>query len=150
MRVYKKEQSILLLIVLLNICFVIYLSDKILLADENSLVFNGSMLVKKRGGTTGNTIGKLVGDCMCIRVYSTQAHGRYYEFENCYAVKQNDKGTAFFQKGDSGSGVFLINKEKSSSKPLGIAFALFCSKTAVCKIREITNAFNVSVMDINN
>lgn len=110
-------------------------------------MFNGSVLVKKRGRTTGDTTGKLVGDCLYVRVYSTQVYGRYYEFENCFAVKQMDKTKTFFEKGDSGSGVFVIDGKDNSLKPLGVAFASFCSKTAVCKIGEITNAFNVSVYD---
>lgn len=128
--------------------YVIYILEEIALhgADENSLAFNGSVLVKKKGRTTGETFGKLVGDCLYVRVYSTEVRGRYYEFENCFSVKPKDKTTRFFEKGDSGSGVFVIEKD-NSLKPLGIAFAsLFC-KTAVCKIGQITNAFNVSVYD---
>ncbi len=51
--------------------------EEIYLPDENSLQFNGSILVKKRGRTTGDTIGKLVNDCMYVRVYSTKVHGRF-------------------------------------------------------------------------
>lgn len=81
---------------------------------------------------------------MYVRVYSTKVHGRYYEFKNCFAVKQKDETTCF-DKGDSGSGVFLIDKKDNSLKPLGTAFTFFQSKTAVCKIRQITDAFKVSV-----
>lgn len=116
-------------------------------ADENHLEFNGSMSVKKRGRTTRDTTGKLVGDCMYVRVYSKQVPGRYYEFQNCFAVEQTDNSQRFFDKGDSGSGVFVIDENDKSLKPLGIAFAFYCSKTAVCKIGQITNAFNVSVYD---
>lgn len=133
------------MILKLYFCWFFFL-EEIHLPNENSLLFNGSMLVKKRGRTTGDTIGKLVGDCMYVRVYCTEIRGRYYEFENCFAVKQRDE-TKFFEKGDSGSGVFLIDEKDSSLKPLGIAFAFFRSKTAVCKIRQITNAFNVSVYE---
>lgn len=127
--------------------FVINILEEITLhvADENSLAFNGSVLVKKRGRTTGDTVGKLVGDCMYLRVYPTQVHETYYEFQNCFAVEQIDNGPRFFDKGDSGSGVFVIDEKDSSLKPLGIAFAFFCSKTAVCKIGQITEAFNVTV-----
>lgn len=119
------------------------------LVDEESLVFDGSMLVKKRGSSTGDTIGKLAGESEYIRVYSTEIPGRYYDFENCFAVKQIDDDTKFFEGGDSGSGVFLIDTQNNSEKPLGIAFAFACSKikTYVCKIRQITNLFDVSVYD---
>lgn len=70
--------------------------EKIHLADENNLVFGGGMLVKKRGRTSGDTTGKLVGDCLYVRVYSTEVRGRYYEFENCFSVKPKDKTTRFF------------------------------------------------------
>lgn len=117
--------------------------EEIHLPDEKNLLFNGSMLVKKRGRTTGDTIGKLVNKDMplCVRV-----HGRIYEFKNCFCVKQINK-EPFFEKGDSGSGVYLIDEKDGSLKPVGIAFAFFCSETAVCKIREIVEAFNVSVYE---
>lgn len=41
----------------------------------------------------------------------------------------------------------MIDENDRSLKPPGIAFAFFSSKTAVCKIGQITNAFNVSVYD---
>lgn len=129
---------------MLNLNFWTFFLEEIYLPDENSLQFNGSILVKKRGRTTGDTFGKLVNDCMYVRVYSTKVHGRYYEFKNCFAVKQKDE-TTFFDKGDSGSGVFLNDKKDNSLKPLGIAFAFFRSKTAFCKIRQITDSFKVSV-----
>lgn len=129
--------------------YVIYILEEITLhgADENSLAFNGSVLVKKKGRTTGETFGKLVGDCLYVRVYPTQVHETYYEFQNCFAVEQEDIYKPFFGKGDSGSGVFVKDKKDDSWKPLGIAFAFLCSKTAVCKLGQITDAFNVSVYE---
>lgn len=45
-------------------------------------------------------------------VYYTQMHGIYYEFGNCFAVKQTKRqGNAIFSIKDSGSKVFLINKK---------------------------------------
>lgn len=63
--------------------FVISLLENINLheADENNLEFDGSILVKKRGRTTGDTTGKLVSSCMYVCVHSTQVPGRYYEFQ---------------------------------------------------------------------
>lgn len=92
-----------------------YFFEEIYVPDENSLQFNGSILVKKRGRTTGDFTGKLVNDCMYVRVYSTKVHGRYYEFKNCFAVKQKDE-TTFFDKGNSGSGVCLIDKKDNPLK----------------------------------
>lgn len=129
--------------------FAIYILEEITLhgADENSLAFNGSVSVKKVGRATGKTVGKLVSDCLYVRVYPTQVHETYYEFQNCFAVEPEENGSLFFDKGDSGSGVFVIDKKDNSLKPLGIAFAFLCSKTAVCKIGQITDAFNVSVYE---
>lgn len=63
------------------------------------------------------------------------------------ALPSNKWTLIFLDKGDSGSGVFVIDERDNSLKPLGIAFAFYCSKTAVCKIGQITDAFNVSVYD---
>lgn len=103
------------------------------------------MLVKKRGRTTGDTIGKLVEDNFSVRIYCRV--DEYYEFKNCFGVQKINNETIFFDQGDSGSGVFLIDENDSSLKPLGIAFASFYSETVVCKIGQIVDAFNVSVYE---
>ena len=51
--------------------------------------------------------------------------------------------------GDSGSGVFVLNKKDNSLKPLGIAFARYSPLTAVCCKRKIMDAFNVSIYHQN-
>lgn len=50
----------------------------------------------------------------------------------------------FFERGDSGSGVFSM-ESRVPTTPLGIAFAkhLISQKPAVCRIDEIVNAFNL-------
>lgn len=51
----------------------------------------------------------------------------------------------FFLPGDSGSAVFLIDEKDQQEKALGIAFALGNRQTAVCDIRKIAEALNVTV-----
>lgn len=119
------------------------------LADEGSLDFEGSMMVKKRGRTTGVTLGKLVDKSGNFKINSKAVIGKYYNFKNCFVVQQINENSPFFAEGDSGSGVFLIDEKDGSLKPLGIAFAFshWQSKTFVCKIEQITNAFDVSVYE---
>lgn len=113
--------------------YYMFLLEKIYLVDENNLVFGGGMLVKKRGRIFGDIIGKLVGDCLYVCVYFIEVRGRYYEFENCFFVKLKDKMICFFEKGDFGFGVFVIEKD-NFLKFLGIVFVFFFCKIVVCKI----------------
>lgn len=119
------------------------------LPDEDSLDFKGSMMVKKRGRTTGVTLGKLVDKSCNFKIISKAVNEKYYDFKNCFVVKQINEKSPFFAEGDSGSGVFLIDEKDGSLKPLGIAFAFAHRglKTYVCKIKQITNAFDVSVYE---
>lgn len=119
------------------------------LADEDSLDFKDSMMVKKRGRTTGVTLGKLVDRFCNFKINSKAVKGKYYNFKDCFVVQQINEKSPFFAEGDSGSGVFLIDEKNGSLKPLGIAFAFshWRLKTYVCKIEQITNAFDVSVYE---
>lgn len=119
------------------------------LADEDSLDFKDSMMVKKRGRTTGVTLGKLVDKSCNFKINSKAVKGKYYNFKDCFVVQQINEKSPFFAEGDSGSGVFLIDEKNGSLKPLGIAFAFshWRLKTYVCKIEQITNAFDVSVYE---
>lgn len=63
----------------------------------------------------------------------------------CFAVE--DINEPFFNLGDSGSGVFLTENEQPT-KPLGIAFAKYGQITVVCRIDQITKAFNLRLYEI--
>lgn len=53
----------------------------------------------------------------------------------------------FFEPGDSGSGVYLIDK-RGKKKPLGIAFARsIYGDTVACRIENVTRAFDLSLND---
>lgn len=113
------------------------------IADETNLLFTSSK-VMKRGGTTGETEGRLTGNTLSVRVDKDPNVGGFYYFSRCFSIDICDG--PFFEKGDSGSGVFLMENERPT-KPLGIAFAkhMISQKTAVCRIDKIVEAFGLSV-----
>lgn len=69
----------------------------------------------------------------------------YIAFFNCYAIEDITEQEAFFRQGDSGSGVFVIEKDETL-KPLGIAFASLFSQTAVCKIDSIIDKLDLTIV----
>lgn len=109
------------------------------------LTFDGSTFVTKKGRTTGKTEGILASenDSVCIR--NSKVDGKYCIFESCYSIKSLSE-SPFFEGGDSGSGVFLAGENNECNKALGIAFASGITKTYVCKMREIVEAFNIDVI----
>lgn len=114
------------------------------IADETNLLFNSSK-VMKRGGATGETRGRLTGDTLSVCVdKGPNVGGFFYRFSRCFSI--DSIGGPFFDKGDSGSGVFLMENGRPT-KPLGIAFAMhkISQKTAVCRIDKIVEAFGLSV-----
>ena len=113
------------------------------MAEEEELTFDGTTYVEKTGRTTGKTIGKLFCENFVVSVQNKFCNGNFYIFNDCNAII--DDGTDFFMLGDSGSGVFVLDKKKNSLNPLGIAFARYNSHTAVCRINKIVDAFNCSM-----
>lgn len=123
--------------------FIFFLTDikKLQIADGRNLRFDRSIKVFKRGGTTGETEGYLSDNSLSVCLDFTNG---FYFFDRCYAVESIN--SPFFEPGDSGSGVFLI-ENGVPTKPLGIAFAFQkrSQTTAVCRIDKIIDAFNLSV-----
>lgn len=113
-------------------------------ANEEDLTWDVSMCVRKKGTITDETEGILVDASLAICVDIPSPRGGFYFFEECYGICDEDEEKQFFKQGDSGSGVYLIDRDKRL-KPLGIAFARLRSITAVCKISKILDAFNISV-----
>lgn len=72
-------------------------------------------------------------------------NGSFYYFEGWFGVVSDQH--SFFEPGDSGSGVYLLdsNDTPKRSKPLGIAFARMRCLTAVCRVREFLDTCNVSI-----
>lgn len=122
-------------------CVVEY--SELQIADENILQF-GVSKVMKRGGSTGETEGLLTGNAFTVCIDKDLSSGGFYHFKNCFSIASSSR--PFFEKGDSGSGVFLIENERPT-KPLGIAFAKssIYNITAVCRIDKIAEAFGLSV-----
>lgn len=111
------------------------------IADETNLLFDSSK-VMKIGGTTGETGGLLTGNTFSVCV--DKDVGGFYYFARCFSIESI--GRPFFELGDSGSGVFLMENGKPT-KPLGIAFAklMINHDTAVCRIDKIVEAFGLRV-----
>jgi hypothetical protein len=105
------------------------------------------MEVIKRGRTTKETVGILKYGAASIRI-PTKNKMAIQIFNNCYVIGHKGN-TVFFEKGDSGSGVFLIDTNDEKLLPLGIAFAKLNSwkETFVCKIDTILQEFDVSVIE---
>lgn len=109
------------------------------------MTFDGETKVTKSGRTTGTTIGDLTDDSLTVRVDTSFLSRGYIAFFNCYAVEDITEYGAFFRQGDSGSGVFVIEKDETL-KPLGIAFASLFSQTAVCKIDSILDKLDLTIV----
>lgn len=111
---------------------------------EDDLTFDGDRVTKK-GRTTGTTIGYLVDNSLSVRINKSFPSKGCFCFCNCYAIENNTEDQPFFEAGDSGSGVYVIEKE-NTLKPLGIAFAKSCLYTAVCKIDKIVEKLNLEIV----
>lgn len=71
-----------------------------------------------------------------------------YQFDYCYEIKSKNATEKFFKPGDSGSGVYLIDR-KGKKTPIAIGAAHRLDETAyACRIEQITRAFNVSLYDV--
>lgn len=103
------------------------------------------MKVTKIGRTTGETMGYLIGDDLVCRVDESFMSSGFLIFFDCYSVDNMEIGNPFFRDGDSGSGVYLIDRDESL-KALGIAFAYLSSITAVCKIDMIVDKLDLEIV----
>lgn len=115
------------------------------IVNDEKLDFDGETKVTKSGRTTGTTIGDLTDDSLTVRVNTSFLSRGYIAFFNCYAVENITEQNAFFRQGDSGSGVYVMEKEETL-KPLGIAFASLFSQTAVCKIDSIIQKLDLKIV----
>lgn len=112
--------------------------------DEDSLTYDGSTKVVKRGMKTGDTHGFLISNTLSIAIRDGLNYNNVYEFANCYEIRSSEN---FFNEGDSGSAVFVQNKD-GKIKPLGIAFAFSADGiTCACRIDHVVQAFNLSIYE---
>lgn len=112
---------------------------------DDSLLEIGTTKVIKRNKLTGDTEGLLYDDSTSVRI---RFNNHVFTFTNCYQIMDINMDKPFFQKEDSGSAVF-VQGENDTLLPLGIAFAYVPSSgsTAVCRIDEILECFNVSIYE---
>lgn len=118
------------------------------IADERSLKYDRTIRVIKRGCRTCETEGFLVnGDySVCLDEDPNNPTGCFFFFNQCFAIE--DIYRSFFDLGDSGSGVFVLENGKPT-RPLGIAFAkhMVTKTTAVCRIDPVIRAFNLCIYE---
>lgn len=132
-----------------NNCLISYFvvhTPPLQIADENDLTNVHGTLVRKKGRVTGITEGILVSGVSTIVVRNGVSPLKY-RFDYCYRIINMPGVKNFFKPGDSGSGVYLIDKE-GEKKPLGIAFAYTeDGDTLACRIENITRAFDLLLYD---
>lgn len=118
-------------------------NSEVQMAEDRDLK-PGETLVVKTGRTTGHTTG-LLDERFSVSFPNPYNPALIVSFNDCHFVDELE--TLFFEGGDSGSGVFLIDSESQPCKALGIAFAFsqVFQKTVVCDIRDVVDAFNVTV-----
>lgn len=102
-------------------------------------------IVTKTGTATETTRGRLMDDTLSL---DFDISGIKFESDSCYSIEYIDiNDDPFFREGDSGSGVYVIDKDTGKPiKPLGIAFAYTNWRTAVCKIGEIVDELDLQIV----
>lgn len=96
---------------------------------------------------TGKTKGILVSGMISIRVDNVPSPLKY-RFDYCYEIINKHGCKHFFEPGDSGSGVYLLD-ERGNKKPVGIAFAFGLNgDTYACRIEFVTRAFELPLYDV--
>lgn len=98
----------------------------------------------KRGGLIGEMEGFLIGNILFVCVDKDFSFGGFYYFVRCFFIESID--CFFFEKGDLGFGVFLMENGKLI-KFFGIVFVKFLInyKMVVCRIDKIVEVFGFSV-----
>lgn len=125
-------------------CFAVHTPLQI--ADENDFKNVHGTLVRKKGKATGITEGILVSGLFTMAI-TRVVYPKIYRFDFCYRIIDKPGVRTFFEPGDSGSGVYLIDNG-GKKKPLGIAFARgIYGDTVACRIENVTRAFDLSLYD---
>ena len=107
------------------------------IVNEDDVQCERTTLVSKQGRSKKVTIGILSENTISIKVNNIW-------FKNCFCIYNYSDSEQFFEEGDSGSGVFLIDEKGEPKKALGIAFAFSSTETCVCDIRNIVQAFDIA------
>lgn len=123
--------------------------ETVAIYNEDDGIAKGSVEVMKTGRTTGITFGILNQTCESVRIYHPPDSKIGYVFKDIYVV-ENKFGEDFCRPGDSGSGVFVVEKTKEGDKPgkaLGILIATVISEESyVCKIDRILDTLGLTIV----
>lgn len=127
-----------------NNIYLFYIGKETLtVATEDDYILKKD-IVTKRGTTTGTTYGYLMDDSLSLKM---EVSGVKFECFSCYAIENINDEDPFFLEGDSGSGVYVIDKYKRKPiKPLGIAFGFTNWLTAVCNINKIVDELGLQIV----
>lgn len=112
---------------------------------EPTLRRGETLNVTKKGKSTGVTYGSIDKTNYHTRVESSQK-GTFYAFKKCYRIRPLNR-EIFFEDGDSGAGVFLIDEQTKTLKPLGIGFLKGPVYTCVCRIKHFLDEFQLSICE---
>ena len=105
------------------------------IAEESDLTFDGNTIVI-HNGKRGRLLSLMT---ICV----STADGEICFFNDCYAVEPFEDGP-FFTHGDSGGAVYVFCNSNKTLKAIGMVFAQCNSMTAVCQLKPIVEAFNVT------
>lgn len=105
-------------------------------------------IVLKIGRTTGRRLGLLTDERASVKIVHDK---KEYIFKNVYFVRNLLGQGHFFEKGDSGSGVFVAEGQEPG-KALGIGFAVLktLNGTYICKIADILNDLKLNLVRYND
>lgn len=105
------------------------------------------MEVTKTGRETGLTSGELICEMESVNIEQPVGSEIRYKFESIYAVRNIPKKDEFFKRGDSGSGIFVVQKEKpDKALGIGIAIGTELKQTFVCKIAHILPTLELEIV----
>lgn len=105
-------------------------------------------VVTKTGKATRKTEGVLSKDVMFAEMSIPGSDKKIY-LPELYIVHDKEKGNPFFEKGDSGSGVFVVGKDKKEYVlGIGIAVDVACQRgeSYVCKIDQIIKNLELTLV----
>lgn len=128
-----------------------YIADpeEVKVCNEDDQIFK--KMVMKTGRSSGLTFGILYSEIEALGI--DHPGGGYFTFKNFYIVHNIPEKDIFSKKGDSGSGVFIVEEKQGEKKPgkaLGILFARALSKeTYVCNIDQILNTLKLKIVRYN-
>lgn len=103
--------------------------------------------VVKIGSESGHTTGNLKPGYCFIRKTFPNIPGMYLQLDDCYTIYDRNN-QPFFEPGDSGAAVFVVDETNSSQHPLALAFGKQTNHeiTAACPIKNILEVLNLSIV----